>query len=79
MPTAAEEAQLKATHEATTRIKGTKVTSVADLLAAMGAAEDAQTMCWICECCFEMVVSDDPTPPPSKCMFCGGTAFKKAL
>jgi hypothetical protein len=41
-------------------------------------SEVAGSICWVCSNCFEMVVSDDPTPAPAKCMFCGGTAFKKA-
>jgi hypothetical protein len=77
MPTTEEEAQLKVAYEASKRTKESKATSIADVIAALGENEEAQSICWVCERCSEMVVSDDPTPPPSKCMFCGGTAFKK--
>ena len=76
MPTPEEEAQLNLAYEATKHMKGSKLTNIADVIAASVEAEEAQSICWVCNRCSEMVVSDDPTP--AKCMFCGGIAFKKA-
>jgi hypothetical protein len=78
MPTPEEEANLQLAYEATKHMKGSKPTSIADLIAALGEAEQAQAICWTCSGCSEMVVSDDPTPAPPKCMLCGATTFKKA-
>jgi hypothetical protein len=78
MPTPEEEAQLQLAYEAIEDMKGSKVTDIADVIAALGEAEKVEAICWVCSGCSEMVVSDDPTPAPATCMFCGGTAFKKA-
>ena len=78
MPTPDEEAQLGFAYEATKQMKGSQLKNIADVIAALGEAEAAQSVCWACDGCSEMIVSDDPTPAPAKCMFCGGTAFKKA-
>jgi hypothetical protein len=78
MPTPEEEAQLELAYEATKHMKGSKLTNIAHVIAASDEAEKAESICWVCDSCSEMVVSDDPTPPPSRCMFCGGTTFKKS-
>jgi hypothetical protein len=78
MPTPEEEAQLQLAYEASKHAKGSKLTNIADVIAALGEAEEAQSICWVCKRCSEMVVSDDPIPVPSTCMFCGGTDFNKA-
>ena len=78
MPTPEEEAQLQLAYEATKHMKGSKLTNIADVIVASGEAEAGESICWVCKSCSEMVVSDDPTPAPATCMFCGGAAFKKA-
>jgi hypothetical protein len=78
IPTPEEEVQLKLAYQASKHMKGSKLTNIADVIAALGEADAIESICWICASCAEMVVSDDPTPAPAKCMFCGGTAFKKA-
>ena len=78
MPTPEEEAQLQLAYEATKHAKGSKLTNIADVIAALGEREQAESLCWVCKRCSEMVVSDDPIPAPSTCMFCGGAEFNKA-
>jgi hypothetical protein len=78
IPTPEEEVQLKLAYEATKHTKGSKLKNIAEVIAALGEAEQAQSVCWVCSSCSEMIVSDDPIPAPATCMFCGGTAFKKA-
>ena len=53
-------------------------TNMAEVIAVLGEAEEVESICWVCNHCSEMVVSDDPIPAPAKCMLCGGIAFKKA-
>ena len=77
MPTPEEETQLHLAYEATKHMKGSMQANITDVIAVLGEAE-VESICWVCKSCSEMVVSDDPTPAPAKCMFCGGIAFKKA-
>src|SRR5262245_53662374 len=48
-PTAEDEVQLKVAYEATKHTKGSKVTSIADMIAALVEADDVQSICWVCE------------------------------
>ena len=78
MPTPEEEAQLELAYEATKHMKTSKVTNIADVVAALSEREQAEALCWVCTRCSEMVISDDPVPAPAECMFCGETRFHKA-
>ena len=78
MPTPDEEAQLKLAYEVIKHMKGSKLTNIADAIAALGETDAVESICWLCSRCSEMVVSDDPTPAPARCMFCGATTFTKA-
>jgi hypothetical protein len=78
VPTPEEETELQLTYEATKHAHSSRPTSIAEVIAALGGREQIESLCWICNSCSEMVVSDDPIPAPSTCMFCGGAKFKKA-
>src|SRR5262245_52710895 len=56
-PTPEEEALLELAYEATKHMKGSKLTNIADVIAALGEAEEAQALCWVCQRCSEMIVS----------------------
>jgi hypothetical protein len=77
MPTPEEEVQLGLAYQTARQMKGSKLANIADVIAALGEAEKAQSVCWVCDVCSQMIVSDDPTPAPAVCMFCGGASFSK--
>jgi hypothetical protein len=85
MPTPEEEVLLQLAYEATRHMKGSRLTNIADVLAAFGEPDEVVTRSermtsriWVCSSCSEMVTSDEPVPAPSPCSFCGGIAFRKA-
>lgn len=75
VPTPEEETELQLAYEATKHARSSRL---AEVIAALGEPEQIESLCWVCSGCSEMVVSDDPIPPPSTCMFCSAADFKKA-
>jgi len=77
MPTAQQEVQLKRVYEASKQLQSSKPTNIADIIAALGEAEQTQSIGWICARCAEVIVSDEPVTAPPTCMFCGSKLFAK--
>jgi hypothetical protein len=45
-------------------MKGSKLTNIADVIAALGEAEEAESICWICNSCSESGLS-----PSRACLY----------
>ena len=84
IPTPEEEVRLEFGYRAAKHMKGSRLTNMAEVIAALGEPNDVVSQgqrmtarIWVCSSCSEMVTSNEPIPVPTPCMFCGGIAFKQ--
>lgn len=83
IPTPEEEVRLELAYQAAKHMKGSRLTNIAKVIAALGVPDEIVSRSermtsrrWQCTACVEIVESAEPIPVP--CKRCGGIAFKKA-